>query len=734
MPDHVVIPHPRSCLGGAAALALSACGGGGDRPAAMPPPLPPPTATPTIAAPPAPAVTVPDPRQPVAVPAAPQQRRSAADDEEYRANYFAAEVIGALYALNQGYDGTGVLVGVMDNGVAEVPELAGQISGLSRDFGTIHDSGGGRMGRGSAGDARSDHGTPVAAIIAGRNDGIGIQGVAPGAKVVSLRVDYVLPDGSAGLGEGMAAALRHAADHRVLIVNRSIGRSVRGNAPSDLAAAVDYYGSKGGLLVQSTGNSGAPEPTEVSEVTEMNRSSWLFVSALVRHGDGVIVAPYANGCGSLMDRCVMAMGENITQGSDGAIIRFSGTSSAAPQVSGLAALILSKWPHLTGADAGNIILRTARDLGAPGLDPIYGAGLIDVQAALSPVDPVLSNGRTASALGGSHMLISNAFGAAAVRASLGHAVLLDRFGRDFAVDLSGSVVQSRAAAPAIDPATAQLRTSALLTGDANATLLLSQPWPAAQPQVLAAAGFRLPTGARPTAFAAIRPDGDAHPYLNGASKRVGVVLPLQDRLLSVETHFGRADNRRIHAVTARLNGQSGYLQAGLADEAGAVFGTPVGSGPLRFGDGARTVFLAGGARTGGAGWLVNAEAFVGVTRIKLADDLLLRDISAVASGQFNVTARAAWADGYLSATLSQPLAVAAGQASFRMPAGFDRLTRTLIHHDTAADLRGRLDPQMTFGYSRSGPVGLVHVSATIQPGTGGIAALAGWSAALGGVR
>nr|WP_277754051.1 S8 family serine peptidase [Porphyrobacter sp. GA68] len=699
-----------------------------------PPPLPPSTATPAIAAPPAPAVAVPDPRQPVAVPAAPQQRRSAADDEEYRANYFAAEVIGALYALNQGYDGTGVLVGVMDNGIAEVPELAGQISGLSRDFGTIHDVAGGRMARGSVGDARSDHGTPVAAIIAGRNDGLGIQGVAPGAKVVSLRVDYVLPDGSARLGEGMASALRHAADHGVLIVNRSIGRSNRGDAPSDFAAAVDYFGSKGGLLVQSTGNGGAPEPTELAEVTQTNRSSWLFVSALVQHGDGVIVAPYANHCGSVMDRCVMAMGENITQGSDGAIIRFSGTSSAAPQASALAALIMSKWPQLTGADAGNIILRTARDLGAPGLDPIYGAGLIDVQAALSPVDPVLSNGRTVRALGGSHMLISNAFGAAAIRASLGHAVLLDRFGRDFAADLSGSVVQLRPAAPAIDPATAQLKTSPWLTGDADAPLMQSQTWPAAQPQRFAAGAFRLPTGGRPTAFATIRRDRDGHPYLNGASKRVGILLPLQDHLLSVETHFGRSHNRRIHAVTARLSGQSAYIQTGLADEAGAVFGTPVGSGPLRFGDGAQTVFLAGGAQTGGAGWLLDAEAFVGLSRIKLADDLLLREVSAVASGQFNLTARAAWADGFLWAKLSQPLAITAGQASFRMPANFDRLTRTLIHHDAAANLRGRFDPQMTFGYSRSSPLGLVHVSATFQPGTGGTAALAGWSAALGGAR
>ena len=63
------------------------------------------------------------------------------------------------------------------------------------------------------------------------------------------------------------------------------------------------------------------------------------------------------------------------------------TSAATPQVTSLAALILHKWPQLTGVDAGNIILATARDIGEPGVDPVFGHGLIDMRGALSPVNP-----------------------------------------------------------------------------------------------------------------------------------------------------------------------------------------------------------------------------------------------------------------------------------------------------------------------------------------------------------
>ncbi|WP_394659976.1 hypothetical protein [uncultured Novosphingobium sp.] len=63
--------------------------------------------------------------------------RSVQDDDEYRRNYVAFEHVNALYALDNGWTGKGVLVGVVDDGVVANAELAGQISPLSRDFGNV---------------------------------------------------------------------------------------------------------------------------------------------------------------------------------------------------------------------------------------------------------------------------------------------------------------------------------------------------------------------------------------------------------------------------------------------------------------------------------------------------------------------------------------------------------------------------------------------------------------------
>lgn len=68
------------------------------------------------------------------------------------------------------------------------------------------------------------------------------------------------------------------------------------------------------------------------------------------------------------------------------IIDYSvGTSFAAPRLAGVAALVVQKFPNLTSAERKNLILHTGYDLGAPGVDPVYGFGLLDAEAALNPI-------------------------------------------------------------------------------------------------------------------------------------------------------------------------------------------------------------------------------------------------------------------------------------------------------------------------------------------------------------
>jgi serine protease len=69
---------------------------------------------------------------------------------------------------------------------------------------------------------------------------------------------------------------------------------------------------------------------------------------------------------------------------------FRGTSSAAPHVTGVVALVLASGvlgPHPTPREVERHIERTARDLGRPGRDRYYGAGLVDATAATAPLKP-----------------------------------------------------------------------------------------------------------------------------------------------------------------------------------------------------------------------------------------------------------------------------------------------------------------------------------------------------------
>jgi subtilisin family serine protease len=68
---------------------------------------------------------------------------------------------------------------------------------------------------------------------------------------------------------------------------------------------------------------------------------------------------------------------------------FSGTSMATPHVAGVAALVWSASPSLTNLDVEEALLETATDLGAAGYDTTFGHGLVDAQAAVQMVAPLL---------------------------------------------------------------------------------------------------------------------------------------------------------------------------------------------------------------------------------------------------------------------------------------------------------------------------------------------------------
>ncbi len=264
--------------------------------------------------------------------------------------------------------GAGVTVAVLDSGVdANHADLKGQVL-PGADFVD-----------GST-DGRKDpvgHGTTVAALIAGRgDDAAGVEGVAPRAKILPVRVldaQNRYRDAS-----NVANALRWAVDHGAEVVNMSLGGGTRSPA---LADAIGYADRHGVVVVACTGNRIAGQPDEVWYPAR--EPGVVAVAGLAEGGDqptlwsGTLTGP---------NTVLVAPAVNMLGAKPGGYWRVEGTSFAAPLVSATAALIRARWPGMDSANVINRLISTADDLGAPGRDDLYGYGEVDPVAALTDGD------------------------------------------------------------------------------------------------------------------------------------------------------------------------------------------------------------------------------------------------------------------------------------------------------------------------------------------------------------
>jgi serine protease len=266
-------------------------------------------------------------------------------------------------------DGAGITVAVIDSGVdATHPDLQGQVlPGLD-----LVDP---------KGDGDTDlvgHGTTVAALIAGRgDDNAGVIGIAPKAKILPVRVlneenrynDAII----------VAKGVRWAVDHGARVINLSLGGN--GSSPA-LAAALDYAFAKDVVVVACTGNVSASSTDDVwyparepgvIAVAGMERDGDLLWSGSITGKETVVTAPATDLVGAR----------------PGGYWKVQGTSFAAPMVAGTAALIRSRWPSMPAGEVINRIIKTAKDRGAPGRDPVYGFGLVDPTGALTAQVPAV---------------------------------------------------------------------------------------------------------------------------------------------------------------------------------------------------------------------------------------------------------------------------------------------------------------------------------------------------------
>jgi len=267
--------------------------------------------------------------------------------------------------------GSGVTVAVIDTGVdASHPDLAGQVlPGIDIVAG------------GTTGVATdpNGHGTHVAGTIAAlTGNGVGVASVAPGVKILPVRV---LNANGSGYMSDAATGIVWAADHGANVINMSLGSSAQVSAVTN---AIAYARSKGVTVVAAAGNS----RTSGSPTSYPAADAGVIAVAATDSAD--TVAYYSNQ-GSYVD--VAAPGSSITNTypvAMGSYVVMSGTSMASPHVAAEAALLKAYNKSLTPDQIEKAIESTTVDLGTAGKDTDYGYGRIDAAAALAAVAPTSS--------------------------------------------------------------------------------------------------------------------------------------------------------------------------------------------------------------------------------------------------------------------------------------------------------------------------------------------------------
>jgi len=336
--------------------------------------------------------------------------------------------IRADAAYLRGITGKGVTIGLLDSGISprhrEFIETGKMLAGFNAVIG------------GTDVTDRTGHGTHVAGIAGANRDGKGMFGVAYDAMLLPVKV---FPDSGSGSTAALDRGLRHVIG-KTSIVNMSVGAATVYD-PRATQEAV----RAGMLLVASAGNTGAAQPGWPANFA---REAWANnqIIAVGAVDSNNRIASFSNRAGDAAAWYLVAPGVGIASSYlNDQYAYMSGTSMAAPMVSGAAALVKQLWPTLRADQVATILFVTATDLGAPGIDAVYGRGLLNIEKALQPVGPLTTttlNGRSVPVLAGS-VQPSPATSKLWQLAASGQlrVVGLDDFQRDFGVDLGATVMR-----------------------------------------------------------------------------------------------------------------------------------------------------------------------------------------------------------------------------------------------------------------------------------------------------
>ena len=276
--------------------------------------------------------------------------------------------------------GTRSIIGLIDGTATGDPDVADNVAY----------SGGGTAVVGG-------HGVGVASLMVAAHDGKGIMGIAPKASVVAYNpFDWTNTASWSAVRQGvLSLSARNAS-----VINMSLGQPGYVLHPDWRKIFFDpavHAATTGRVFVLAAGNDGVTQTSNVR--WDFSRDPNLILVGSVDPTGKISTFSNKPGTACLVDetgcverisnRFMVAPGELILMpDGQGGFVRRSGTSFAAPLVAGAVTLLHDRWPWLANRpkETVDILLQSAKDLGAPGVDSVYGHGLLDVEASQSPLD------------------------------------------------------------------------------------------------------------------------------------------------------------------------------------------------------------------------------------------------------------------------------------------------------------------------------------------------------------
>ncbi len=265
--------------------------------------------------------------------------------------------------------GAGAVVAVLDTGITAHSDIDGLLPGTDLVDGDA-----------DASDPHG-HGTHVAGTVAeSTGNGIGAAGVAPGASVLPVRV--LDATGNAPY-DRIFSAIAYATERGADVINLSLA----GPTDAGICDAVSRAVAAGVVVVAAAGNDAGPVayPAACSDAIGISAvSQTALVSSYSNRGSQVdLAAPGGEPADLNLDGDPDGVLQYSVFNNTPGYYFSSGTSMAAPHVAGAAAIVRSIRPNSTPAQVRQVLLSTSKDIGMPGTDALYGAGLLDVAAVVA---------------------------------------------------------------------------------------------------------------------------------------------------------------------------------------------------------------------------------------------------------------------------------------------------------------------------------------------------------------